>query len=424
MRTVQITMIMILGSFNMLCNVLPMDVIVLKNNKQQSDTTGRIDLFSGIPYQILRFREENSNYNAKFTAVVRILNSSRKKVIEDVFDNLATTNSYFNAQGGGGGFHPIYRNYPLLPGEYIVELNIQDEGGKNIAFAEKKIIVADYAMFEHALSGIMLVSHIEEINGRMKVTPHLTDNIYDLKNGFFAFFQIYSSAPRRVNIDWVIEDQSGNVVLSGDTGVEEIGVGVFQRKIYLSDIDTLPIDNLIMKVFLRETDTGNSVIAAADRSLDNLPSSGAEILNDIDQAISMLAYVSGSETIDSLENLSNERLKRKGFLEFWDSKDPSPNTRKNEAFEEYFARIHYANQQFGTYASGWLTDMGRIYIVLGPPDNVSQNQGMNTQIMQQIWIYNNIGRFVFQDRSGMGDYRLVQPIGFRNKYEYGRRQGR
>jgi GWxTD domain-containing protein len=60
------------------------------------------------------------------------------------------------------------------------------------------------------------------------------------------------------------------------------------------------------------------------------------------------------------------------FIEqFWLRRDPTPGTPENEAKEEHYRRIAYANERFGTAKQpGWRTDRGRTYIQMGPPDEI------------------------------------------------------
>jgi hypothetical protein len=63
------------------------------------------------------------------------------------------------------------------------------------------------------------------------------------------------------------------------------------------------------------------------------------------------------------------------FIEaFWKQRDPTPGTPENEFKEEHYRRFLYANEHFkrGTSREGWMTDMGRIYIILGPPNSIER----------------------------------------------------
>jgi GWxTD domain-containing protein len=61
---------------------------------------------------------------------------------------------------------------------------------------------------------------------------------------------------------------------------------------------------------------------------------------------------------------------RDAFIdEFWEIRDHDPETEENEYKEAYYNRIEEANHLFKEGATpGWLQDRGRIYILLGPPD--------------------------------------------------------
>lgn len=133
--------------------------------------------------------------------------------------------------------------------------------------------------------------------------------------------------------------------------------------------------------------------------------------------------------LESKEFLSNVRYiitkqERKTFLslppsdrenfieEFWKKRDPDPYTEENEFKEEYFTRIEEANRLFragGT--SGWLQDRGRIYVLIGPPDQREQYPRGYTFYGKpmEIWYY-GFFPIVFIDYAWNGDYKL-EPLG-------------
>jgi len=61
---------------------------------------------------------------------------------------------------------------------------------------------------------------------------------------------------------------------------------------------------------------------------------------------------------------------REDFIEdFWKKRDPNPSTEENEYKDEYYDLIDQANHLFkDEKKQGWLTDRGRVYILLGPPE--------------------------------------------------------
>jgi GWxTD domain-containing protein len=106
--------------------------------------------------------------------------------------------------------------------------------------------------------------------------------------------------------------------------------------------------------------------------------------------------------------LFEDKMKR--YINFWKAKDPSPNTMENEILNEYYRRVDYANDNFGNYFQGWRSDMGVIYITLGPPNNVERHPFEYNSKPYERWNYYVINRsFVFVDNTGFGDYRLINP---------------
>jgi GWxTD domain-containing protein len=111
---------------------------------------------------------------------------------------------------------------------------------------------------------------------------------------------------------------------------------------------------------------------------------------------------------------------RDQFVEqFWQRRNPSPSSAKNEFKEEHYRRLAYANQHFAYSVPGGETDRGRAYIVYGPP--TASRHGSMRDISgstepTELWHYNSIPGFGenlnlrFVDLCGCGDYRLETPL--------------
>jgi GWxTD domain-containing protein len=63
---------------------------------------------------------------------------------------------------------------------------------------------------------------------------------------------------------------------------------------------------------------------------------------------------------------------------FWARRDPTPNTEANQYKDEFEARVRSADRYYGTKGKrGSLTDMGRVFIMLGPPKESLSAAGTN-----------------------------------------------
>ena len=70
---------------------------------------------------------------------------------------------------------------------------------------------------------------------------------------------------------------------------------------------------------------------------------------------------------------------REPFIEqFWLRRNPDPDSVDNTFKEEHYRRIAYANEHYASGIPGWKSDRGRIYIMWGPPDEISGNPAGGT----------------------------------------------
>lgn len=108
------------------------------------------------------------------------------------------------------------------------------------------------------------------------------------------------------------------------------------------------------------------------------------------------------------------------FIEaFWKNRDPNPHTVENEFRIEHYKRLKYADEILGrgTPTPGWRTEMGRIYIILGPPNQINTYDNMTEIYPTIIWFYQGLSKYglpsgfnvVFFKKEGSGDYMLYSP---------------
>jgi len=78
---------------------------------------------------------------------------------------------------------------------------------------------------------------------------------------------------------------------------------------------------------------------------------------------------------------------RREFIDdFWEKRDPDPDTPENEFRDEFNRRLDYINKRFMEGRRGIGTDRGRIYFLLGPPEEEKFYPSM-TGISTIWWSY-------------------------------------
>ncbi len=136
--------------------------------------------------------------------------------------------------------------------------------------------------------------------------------------------------------------------------------------------------------------------------------------------LKLTRYIIHDKELDVFMQLTNNR-ERDIFIEsFWKIRDPTPGTPKNERKEEIIERFDYTNYRLrsGSGRPGWMTDQGRIYIILGPPVSIERNPSSQDIFPNEIWSYYgdvskrlpNHFALVFFRRGGSGELKLYDPV--------------
>ena len=122
--------------------------------------------------------------------------------------------------------------------------------------------------------------------------------------------------------------------------------------------------------------------------------------------VGVMAYLLPYSELKNFSNLEDGEL-FEAVIEYWKSKDPTSNTKKNELLEEINNRIAYVNAHYSVLGSGWRSDMGKIYIIYGPPESIDRHYNAEYLYNYEIWYYASGRKFTFSDRRNFGELKLV-----------------
>ncbi len=137
-------------------------------------------------------------------------------------------------------------------------------------------------------------------------------------------------------------------------------------------------------------------------------------------------WIITDQELKAFKSLSNDE-ERDNFIEnFWQRRNPSPDSPENEFKEEHYRRIAYANDHFAAGKPGWKTDRGHIYIAFGKPDSedshpsggsyerpMEEGGGETSTFPFTVWHYRyleGIGENIdieFVDTCQCGDYHMT-----------------
>jgi GWxTD domain-containing protein len=206
--------------------------------------------------------------------------------------------------------------------------------------------------------------------------------------------------PRVYPFHYRVVDETGAETLAGDRQVtlERSGAAV----VFRPDSTDLFVGNYTLEVALAEGKSRWRVERAFE-----VEESGPPRGREFERVLEPLSFIGDPEEVEHLRALPPDEQPQ-GWDDFWKRRDPTPDTPRNEALLEFIRRLRYAEQHFQTFGPGWRSDMGRIYIKFGAPDQVETRPATSQSPLLEVWYYNQpYRRFVFADREGFGRFTLV-----------------
>jgi GWxTD domain-containing protein len=158
---------------------------------------------------------------------------------------------------------------------------------------------------------------------------------------------------------------------------------------------------------------GTGMLPAAVRS--KLPPKYAAWLNQ------EVPYIITNGERDAFLALKTDADREAFIQKFWEIRNPDPNSPTNEFRDEYYRRLAYANDRFGSPGrhDGWRTDRGMVYITLGPPQQLTPYPSSQYLTPLEIWFYQSPSSnhalppyfyVVFYQRTLNEDYKLYSPF--------------
>ena len=361
----------------------------------------RLGLYYAIPYDQLRFLSREGGYLASIYVTAVCLDPKGGQKAGEVWDRQVFLGQYETTKLRTSFFVDSL-SFAVEPGKYTLRVEVRDRHSQRKGLKLTEVEVRDMKAEGLGVSDLHFL-----ILSESTYVPHPA-RTYDGRSPLLVSYEVYRLSPIRtaLNREWRVEDAKGRAVLQGR--------GLIQAPEEVNH-DTLkvPLDSLragehILVVSIEEKSSNKRREARGRFSFQPPPFLSEEsYLLMVDQ----LEYIGKAlELLRLREAKPEEREER--WEEFWKARDPSPGTERNEVREEYLRRVEYANKHFSSFREGWRTDMGRVYIIYGSPDDTERHPFDLDSPPYEIWYYYGEGlKFIFLDEHGLGDYELVSPRG-------------
>jgi GWxTD domain-containing protein len=331
-----------------------------------------------------------------------------------------------------GRFAPQQFELLLKPGKYKARLDIYEIGGKKNGAAELDFQALDFQAPQLTLSSIQCASEVRKDSTQSKFT----------KNGFFLlpnpsriygnalsmlifYYEIYHLSSDAQNTHFSIQYDICN---AGGEIVRQFPVKKKQKhgstSADLGALSVAALPDTLYTLQVTVTDSANGQIARTGCAFRNIPivRPASPALGDVavylrslsneevDLFIRQIRYIMTNEDLVVFKELDYAG-KRLALEQFWQRRNPNPNSPENEYFKQYMTRLSIANTRFSKgYEPGWLTDRGRILMKYGPPDEVETHPLTVDTKPYEVWHYFAIEgglEYIFLDEQGYNQYRLI-----------------
>ncbi|MEN6561130.1 MAG: GWxTD domain-containing protein [Acidobacteriota bacterium] len=134
--------------------------------------------------------------------------------------------------------------------------------------------------------------------------------------------------------------------------------------------------------------------------------------------LKLTAYIISPKEREVFLDLTDNRDRDIFVTDFWKIRDPTPGTPENEYKDEIQKRFDYANKYFPAGRPGWMTDRGRVWMILGEPRSYDRFPGTTGIVPCEVWYYYTDGTknlpthfgLVFFQKKGFGEMKLYDPF--------------
>lgn len=368
--------------------------------------SSNLEIFIKIPYDDLQFVKLDSVYRAKYEVSLVVFDKDGTQADGKIERHTIEVPNFEETNAKDVYDYSKYE-FTLHNSLYKISIGLMDMDTRKTTFWKNKVNLEDYDKPSIIISDLVIAdSLLDSTKGNYTYQPNVNNRLEEKKN-FNVFF-----------------------ITKGKKGPAEITTSILNTdgKILRQNTRKVTFDKPITQHMLPMNSTGLNysrylyrVTVTQGRKKANqqiefrvswVGLSG--YIANLDKAIDEMIYIVPSKKLNQMKDAKPEE-KKKLFMEYWKSRDPSPETQQNELMNEYYRRINYANENFGSsLKEGWRTDMGMIYVLFGSPNDIERHPFDIGSKPYQIWYYFEINRqFVFVDDTGFGDYRLITPV-----YEY------
>jgi GWxTD domain-containing protein len=391
---------------------------------QSIDSDGNVLLVisTSIDYRRLVFFRQPTGYVSNYRIYIEIRGDDGKRVRGEVIEKTVSTPEYEMTRSAGM-FSEVTKKIPLGSGDYYVNVTIEVDKTslKYERKAEVRIYGREHGLFE--MSDPVFSTPADARRGRkppagelyfLECSREVPEGYRRLAGDVFIGFEGW------LRMSWTVlapmENRSGrDMEVTAKVQDPQKRLKAYTRQTFEVDsegrgmfcmdmnVDDLPLGFYEVHAAVSIPNSTKKVVRTGTFTM----LLGRAMFDEyFEETLELLGFTAEDEDVERLRNISPEQ-RIDEWNRYWKSKDPTRTTDLNEELSEFLRRVRFTLENFSSHGPGWRTDMGRIYIRHGPPDNSVDRDGATLGSRYRIWYYYSKGlAFIFEDSMGSGLYRL------------------
>jgi GWxTD domain-containing protein len=414
-----------------------------------------VEFYVQVSYARLQFIRQGEAYQSIYEIDLYVEDREENLVLSQSARDTAKAKDYSETSAAEYYRLTLLNSY-LRPGQYLVRIVLTDrETGKSFEVA-RELFVRDFSGQNLIISDLQFSRNIKVDSSASPFVKHyrrIEPNVAHLYGQFdaalFIYYEIYNLALPIKNPETLMTPSDSfrvQYLMHDARGNEVKRLAKAHRK---------PGTSSVLSMLLPIATLSSGQYKLTVQVFDEVHGAVAEISDwfkihwhifsfkdyQFEEILQQMRHVASREELQKLAQLP-EAERQQGLLAFWVSRDPTPGTPQNEAMDEYYQRVRYANLRFKWFGKeGWESPQGEIYIKYGPPDKIHryrnadlsegarrpewQSNGQQSafpqlaasssyqigDILYEVWEYYHPKReFIFADRRGTGAYELIDPL--------------
>ena len=392
--------------------------------------TTQIDVYTAVPRHNLRFLARTGGFEASYSVTVDVYGINQAGVQEGLvvsraFERDVNVETYDETLDRDVEDRAI-QTIELPPGRYAIQVAVED-GASGRTFSREMARVIRQPMEGLSVSDPLVLDAYDP--AKRTFEPNISAAVSTENETFTVYYEIVAAEPTTLEATYVITERNrvaerpsfGALLGLAPRQQAELGTPVARTETlevpagrtpaaFRVQTQDLQVGDYTLSVRLATID--GRTIAESEKPLSVRWMGLDSQIADIDEAISQLRYVAKEREVNAIKRAETPEEKARLFRAFWNERDPTPGTTRNERMEEYYYRVAFANERYSRFQnSGWNSDRGEVFIRFGEPDYVEEHPYNYSSEPYQVWYYYRNGRrFIFIDEDGVGDYRLLVPI--------------